>query len=85
MKGRIVNYRRSVHRTKGNQVIVQATGISSKEEAAKLVGKKVTWNTGKRPLEGEIAAAHGNSGALRARFSTGLPGQCIGKEVTIQT
>ncbi len=83
MKGTIVNYRRSVHHTKGNQVIVQPEGVTSREEAEKLVGKKVVWNTGKRGLQGEVAAAHGKQGAVRVRFETGMPGQCLGQEVQI--
>ena len=83
MKGTIANYRRSVHRTYGNQVIIQPEGVSSREEAEKLVGKKVSWNTGKRALNGEVASAHGKQGAVRVRFETGMPGQCLGQEVQI--
>ncbi len=83
MKGIITNYRRSVHRTKGNHVIVQPEGCTSREAAAKLVGKKAAWNTGKRALNGEVAAAHGKKGAIRVRFETGMPGQCLGQEVQI--
>jgi len=84
MKGIITNYRRSVHRTASNQVIVQPEGLADREAAAKLVGKKVTWNTGKRALSGEVASAHGKKGAIRVRFETGMPGQALGQEVTIQ-
>ncbi len=83
MRGIIANYRRSVHRTKGNQVIVQPEGCGDREAAAKLVGKKVSWNTGKRALTGEVASAHGKQGAVRVRFETGMPGQCLGQEVQI--
>jgi large subunit ribosomal protein L35Ae len=83
MKGIIANYKRSVHRTSNNQVIVTVDGLTSREEAEKLVGKKVSWNTGKRTLDGEVASAHGNSGALRVRFEQGMPGQCLGQEVSI--
>lgn len=64
-------------------MIVQPEECTKREDAEKLVGKKVTWNTGKRSLEGEVASAHGNSGAVRVRFSTGMPGQALGQEVTI--
>lgn len=84
MKARIASYRRSVTRTYGNQVIVEAEGVANREAATKLVGKKVTWNTGKRSLSGEIASAHGKKGALRVRFEGGMPGQCLGQEVSIQ-
>ncbi len=78
-----MNYRRSVTRTSGNQMIIQPEGVESREAAAKLAGKKVTWNTGKRALHGEVASAHGKKGALRVRFETGMPGQCLGQEVQI--
>jgi len=83
MKGTIANYRRSVHRTRGNQVIVQPEGCESREAAEKLVGKRVSWNTGKRALHGEVASAHGKKGAVRVRFETGMPGQSLGQEVQI--
>ena len=83
MKGVISSYRRSVHRTSSNQVIVHADGVSTREDAAKLAGKKVSWNTGKRALTGVVASAHGKQGALRVRFETGMPGQCLGQEITI--
>ncbi len=78
-----MNYRRSAHRTSGNQVIIQPDGIETREAAAKLVGKKVTWNTGKRAIAGEVASAHGKKGAVRVRFETGMPGQCVGQEISI--
>jgi len=84
MKGVVMNYRRSPHRPSQNQMIILPDGISTRDAAAKLVGKKVTWNTGKRAIAGEVASAHGKQGAIRVRFETGMPGQAVGKEVTIQ-
>lgn len=78
-----MNYRRSVHHTHGNQVIIQPEGCNSREAAEKLVGKSVTWNTGKRGIKGKITKAHGKQGAVLARFETGMPGQCLGQEVQI--
>ncbi len=66
-----------------SQVIIQPEGCGSREAAERLLGHRVTWNTGRRALEGEVSGAHGKSGAVRARFLTGLPGQCLGREVTI--
>ncbi|MGV8168883.1 MAG: 50S ribosomal protein L35ae [Candidatus Nanoarchaeia archaeon] len=83
MEGTIVNFKRGQRITSENQMIVQASGVTTKEAAAKLVGKKVLYNTGKKDLTGVVAAAHGNSGALRVRFETGMPGQAIGKKVKI--
>ena len=89
MEGIIIHFRGS-HKTKWhhpNQMVIKVERISSKEEAAKLVGKKVSWITpgkSKRQLTGQITAAHGNSGAVRARFDIGLPGQSLGEKVIIQ-
>ena len=83
MKGQIQNYRMARHHTHGNQMIVKAEGVDTREKAEKLVGKKVTWNTGKKDIKGEIRSAHGNKGALRVLFETGMPGQAVSKEVSI--
>ena len=81
MDGKIVNYRKSVHNQKTNHLVVTIEGIDSKDKATKLVGKKVIYNTGKKDMIGKINAIHGNKGALRAVFDTGLPGQALGQNV----
>lgn len=84
MKGKIVNYRRGGHTEYTNQYIIEVEGVNSKEEAEKLRGKKVAWTTtsGKR-IAGSVSHAHGNKGAVLARFNQGLPGQAIGTEVEV--
>ncbi len=82
MKGIIINYKGGKHTQVTNQMIITIDGIKDKEAAAKLVGKTVLYNTGKKDIKGEVRSAHGNSGALRVLFETGMPGQAIGKEVT---
>ncbi len=84
MNGTIVNYKGGKHTQVTNQMIITIEGISSKDDAAKLVGKSVTYNTGKKDITGEVRSAHGNSGAIRVLFETGMPGQAIGKQVSIQ-
>ena len=83
MNGIIVNYKGGKHTQVGNQMIIAIGGVSSREEAGKLVGKKVVYTTGKKDITGEIRSAHGNSGAVRVLFETGMPGQSVGKPVTI--
>jgi ribosomal protein L35AE/L33A len=83
MEGVIVNFKRGQKITTGNQMIVKVSGVATKEAAGKLVGKKVVYSTGKKDMAGVVAAAHGNSGALRVRFGTGMPGQAIGQKVKI--
>jgi len=65
-------------------MIVKVPGVDTRDAAAKLVGKKVVWNTGVRDISGEVRSAHGNSGALRVLFETGMPGQAIATKVKIQ-
>ena len=65
-------------------MVVLVKGVADKEAAGKLVGKKVTWNTGKKDISGEVRSAHGNSGAVRVLFETGMPGQAIGQKVSVQ-
>lgn len=85
MEGTIVHFRGSRRVKKSNQMVVQVDDIDSKEKAQKLVGKKVIWKTSAgKQLIGQITAPHGNSGALRVRFDTGMPGQSIGSKVSIE-
>lgn len=84
MQGTINNFRRSRKRTYSNHMIIIVDGVKNKEDAQKMVGKKVVYNTGKKDLTGKISAAHGNKGAVRAIFETGMPGQAIGQKVKIE-
>jgi large subunit ribosomal protein L35Ae len=65
-------------------MIVVVEGLESREKAQAYVGKTVVYNTGKKEIKGEVRSPHGNKGALRVLFETGMPGQAIGKEVKIQ-
>ncbi len=85
MEGVIVNFRGSRRVKKGNHMIVEVSGVESKDQAAKMVGKKVVWKTSAgKMINGKVASAHGNSGALRIIFETGMPGQSLGQKVAIE-
>lgn len=85
MEGVIANYKQGRHIQTTNQMIVKVAKVDNRDEASKLVGKKVvyTTKTGKK-IVGEVRAAHGNSGALRVLFETGMPGQAISEKVSIE-
>ena len=86
MKAQIVHFRRGKTTQTNNQMIAKVEGVSTKEEAAKLLKKSVTWTSpGKKQkvINGVIKATHGNSGALRLHFEKGMPGQAIGTKVSI--
>lgn len=84
MKGVIVNFRLGRHTKSENQVIVKVNSVTTREEAEKLKNKQVTWTSpASKKLVGKVLAPHGNSGALKVGFETGMPGQSVGQQVEI--
>lgn len=84
MKARIVSARRGIHTQYTNQYVLVTEGCGSSAKAGALVGKKVMLKVGKRKkYEGKITSVHGSKGASIASFSSGLPGQFLGKEAEI--
>ncbi len=84
MKGRLVNYRRGVHTEYTNQYVVKVDGVEDRASADGILGKRVVWKTATgKEIVGKVSKAHGNSGAILARFDKGLPGQAIGTEVEV--
>jgi ribosomal protein L35AE/L33A len=84
MEGTIVNYRRNSTGQTNNHLVVTVKDVDTRDKAAKLVGKIVKYNTGKKDIVGKINAIHGNKGALRAVFLQSIPGQALGKKVKIE-
>lgn len=83
-RGIVISYRRGRHLQHTGQVVLVFDEIKTKAEAAALVSRKVKWVTeGDKEILGRILSAHGNSGAVRAKFSTNLPGQAIGTPVVL--
>lgn len=84
MKGIISNFRMSRKRHSPNNMIIKVSGVDSKEKAAKLLGKSCTWKSpAGKELIGSVVSVHGNSGAVRVAFQTGMPGQAIGTSVEL--
>ena len=78
-RGVVTSYRRGKHLQHPNQVILLFDEIKTKSEAAALVGRKVKWSSPEEnEFLGKVLGPHGNSGAVRAKFRTNLPGQAIG-------
>jgi len=87
MEGIIAHFRGNRTRKRSSQMIVVVPGVDSKEKAEKLLGKSAVWKTpGKhdKQIKGKISATHGNKGALRVLFETGMPGQSLGEAVKIE-
>jgi large subunit ribosomal protein L35Ae len=84
-KGVVTSYRRGKHLQHTNQVILIFDEIGSRAEAATLVGRKVKWiGENEKEFLGKVLGVHGNSGAVRGKFRTNLPGQAIGTPVYLE-
>ena len=83
-KGVVTSYRRGKQLQHPNQVILVFDGVKTRSEASALVGRKVKWVIDEeKEILGKVLGPHGNSGAVRAKFRTNLPGQAIGTPVTL--
>ena len=85
MEGVIKNFRRGRTTQKTNHMIVYLDDVSRREKASGLVGKEVGWKSPKgKEINGKVASAHGNKGAIRVIFEKGLPGQSLGTKVEVK-
>lgn len=85
MEGIIVNYRRGRKTQTTNQMIVLFPNMD-KISAGKLVGKTAVYDCSgknKKQIKGVVSSVHGNSGAVRIKFETGMPGQAIGGKINL--
>ena len=85
MKAVVAAYRGSQKTQRAKHMVLQPEGSTSREDAAKLEGKKAVWTSpsGKK-IEGIVTKPHGNGGAVRVRFEdAGLPGQALGTNIEI--
>jgi len=84
MQGTIVNFRRGRRTQKTNHIVIHINDSDNREKASKFVGKAVVWKSpAGKEIKGKVASAHGNSGAVRAIFEKGLPGQSLSGKVEI--
>ncbi len=85
MEGIIANFRRNRHTQKCNHMIIEVEGIDRKDKATPLVGKEVVWKSpADKEIKGKVASTHGNKGAVRVIFETGMPGQSLSTKVEIK-
>ena len=85
MEGQIIHFRRGKRTQYERQMIVAVKTVTTKDQAQALINKQVVWKSpAGKELKGAVRAAHGNKGALRVLFETGMPGQAIGSKVSVQ-
>lgn len=84
VKGKVVQFRRALKHVHERHFILDV-GAKNKEEAAKLIGKDVSWKSpAGKFIKGKISGSHGNKGLVRAIFDKGLPGQAINTEIEVK-
>jgi len=84
MKATVVNFRGGMRTQRTNQLLLYVDGVDSKGTASKFIGKRAVIRTSSgKEISGRITRVHGNSGILRARFTKGVPGQVVGKQIEI--
>ena len=85
MEAVIANFRRGLKTKSNNQMIIHVKESKNKDQARKLIGKKVIWESpaGKK-IAGKITNIHGNSGLVRAIFEKGMPGQSIATKIKVE-
>ena len=85
MEGVIRNFRRGRKTQTMHHMIIYINGVSKRDKASELAGKRVVWKSpAGKEISGKVASAHGNKGAVRVIFEKGLPGQSISTKVEIK-
>jgi len=78
-----MNYRIGIRTQSSRECLIKFNGVDSAAQAGSLLGQKVVWKGANKSLVGKITSFHGNSGAVRAKFKKGVPGQALGTTVEL--
>ncbi|RYO75139.1 hypothetical protein DL766_006654 [Monosporascus sp. MC13-8B] len=86
VKGRHLSYQRSRHSTHPKCSLIKIEGVDD-TSAAKVAycykGQKEVRGTKIRVIWGKVTRPHGNSGVVRAKFTSPLPSKSFGASVRI--
>ncbi|KAI0447321.1 ribosomal protein L35Ae [Xylaria telfairii] len=92
VKGRHLSYVRSKHTTHPKTSLIKIEGVDDPKAANFYLGKRIAYTykgqkeirgTKIRVIWGKVTRPHGNSGVVRAKFSTPLPSRSFGASVRI--
>ena len=78
-----MNYRVGPRTQRPKECIIRFAHVTTVSEAGGLIGRKVTWKSGRKKIVGKIVALHGKKGRVRARFRRGVPGQALGTTIDL--
>ncbi|KAJ4316751.1 60S ribosomal protein L33B [Fusarium piperis] len=92
VKGRHLSYQRSRHTTRPATSLIKIEGVDDTKGANFYLGKKVAFvyrgqkeirGTKIRVIWGKVTRPHGNSGVVRAKFTSPLPTKSFGASVRV--
>ena len=94
VKGTFTGYKRSKSNQYNHTAILNIQNVNSRDDVEFYLGKRVAYiyqatRTQKdrkseyRVIWGKVTRAHGNSGAVRAKFRTNLPPRAMGATVRV--
>jgi large subunit ribosomal protein L35Ae len=92
VKGRHLSYQRSRHTTKSSTSLIKIEGVDDTNAARFYQGKKIAYvyraqkeirGTKIRVIWGKVTRPHGNSGVVRAKFTSPLPTKSFGASVRV--
>ncbi|KAJ2904788.1 hypothetical protein MKZ38_007144 [Zalerion maritima] len=92
VKGRHLSYQRGRRTTHTSTSLIKIEGVDDQSAAKFYLGKKIAYiyrgqkekrGTKIRVIWGKVTRPHGNSGVVRAKFSTPLPTRSFGASVRV--
>ncbi|EMS50804.1 hypothetical protein CFC21_084847 [Triticum aestivum] len=92
VRGTILGYKRSKSNQYETASLVQIEGVNTREDVAWYGGKRMAYvykaktksnGTHYRCIWGKVSRPHGNTGVVRAKFTSNLPAEAMGKKVRI--
>lgn len=72
IQGLVVSLRTGPRTQKPNECIISFQEVKNVSQAAKLVGRKISFSYGTGRMIGKIVSLHGKNGMVRARFRKGV-------------
>ncbi|RPB19841.1 ribosomal protein L35Ae [Terfezia boudieri ATCC MYA-4762] len=92
VKARHISYQRGKRNNNPNTSLVQIEGVANPSEAQFYLGKRVAFvyraqrevqGSKIRVIWGKVTRPHGNSGIVRAKFTSNLPPKTFGASLRI--